>query len=84
MHIAFCYELAGSEEKPVDKMQIGTNFFITMTVVLVGTQLSGRANFQTCPTTAIGHSGRVSAMHGMPEKIWFSHKVVFDENDTRQ
>jgi len=49
VHIAFCYELAGSEEKPMDKMQIGNNFFIPMPVVLVGTQVSGKANFLTMP-----------------------------------
>ena len=31
----------------MEKTQIGTNFFIPMPVVLVGTQVSGRANFMT-------------------------------------
>ena len=31
----------------MDKQQIGTNFFIPMPVVLVGSQVEGRANFMT-------------------------------------
>jgi hypothetical protein len=31
----------------MEKQQIGSNFFIPMPVVLVGTQVKGRANFMT-------------------------------------
>jgi flavin reductase (DIM6/NTAB) family NADH-FMN oxidoreductase RutF len=34
-------------KKPMDKIQIGQNFFIPMPVVLVGAQVSGKANFMT-------------------------------------
>lgn len=40
----------------MDKMQIGQNFFIPMPVVLVGTQVSGRANFM-----AVGWCSRANA-----------------------
>ena len=40
-------QIPGSVEKPMDKIQIGQNFFIPMPVVLVGTQVSGIANFMT-------------------------------------
>ena len=40
----------------MDKMQIGQNFFIPMPVVLVGTQVSGIANFM-----AVGWCSRANA-----------------------
>ena len=40
----------------MDKMQVGKNFFIPMQVVLVGTQISGKANF-----TTVGWRSRANA-----------------------
>jgi hypothetical protein len=47
----------------MDKIQIGNNFFIPMPVVLVGTQVSGKANF-----IPLGWCSRANASPARPRR----------------
>ncbi len=60
--IALQKEQHGNMEqgKTMDKMQIGKNFFSPMPMVLVGTQISGKANFMT-----VGWYSRANASPSM-------------------
>jgi flavin reductase (DIM6/NTAB) family NADH-FMN oxidoreductase RutF len=59
LHTAFCQKPLpnhGKRGKAMDKIRIGQNFFIPMPVVLVGTLVSGKANFM-----AVGWCSRANA-----------------------
>jgi flavin reductase (DIM6/NTAB) family NADH-FMN oxidoreductase RutF len=61
----------------MDKVQIGHNFFIPMPVVLLGTQVSGRANFMTVGWCSRANASPPMIMCGVGNHH-YTHKGIME------